>query len=313
MRREIFYPVIVLLLVLLSSCGTTSDVEEVEYYNDAASKGSNYLSRTSKGKNVTTSSSKTYRSKNPKTYTISSDGGCYKVGNPYQIFGTWYYPKEDYTYSEVGTASWYGKDFHAKATANGEKYDMNTLTAAHRTLPMPSIVKVTNLENGRSVILRVNDRGPYAKNRIIDISSRGADILDFKKQGTAKVKVEVLAKESKALKEAMLKTPGGDSWVKATNYSTPKSAKEPKVSQKKTTKSSGVQYVQVGSFACPDSAKNLKNEVSQFGKSDIYPVMINGNRYYRVKLGPYKYEAEAKLVMNKVRDYGLYDAKVVKD
>ena len=104
---------------------------------------------------------------------LSSSSGSYKVGKPYKIMGQWYYPEENYKYKETGTASWYGEDFHAKYTANGEIYDMNTLTAAHRTLPLPSIVKVTNLENGRSLVLRVNDRGPFAKNRIIDISKRG--------------------------------------------------------------------------------------------------------------------------------------------
>lgn len=117
--------------------------------------------------------------------------------------GKTYYPKEDYNYSEVGVASWYGSDFHNKKTANGEKYDMHTLTAAHRTLPLPSIVKVTNLENGRSLVLRVNDRGPYAKNRIIDISKRGAQLLGFQTKGTAKVRVELMEKESKELKAAL--------------------------------------------------------------------------------------------------------------
>ena len=112
---------------------------------------------------------------------IKQYGGVYKVGNPYQIMGRWYYPKEDYHYSEVGMASWYGDDFHAKRTANGEKYDMNTLTAAHRTLPLPSIVKVTNLENGRSLVVRVNDRGPYVKDRIIDLSKRSAQLFAFTK------------------------------------------------------------------------------------------------------------------------------------
>ena len=136
--------------------------------------------------------------------TIKDMGGTYKIGKPYQIMGQWYYPKEDYNYSEEGIASWYGEDFHEKTTANGEEYNMNTLTAAHRTLPLPSIVRVTNLENGRSLVLRVNDRGPYAKNRIIDISKRGAELLGFKTKGTAKVRVEVLAKESVALKQALL-------------------------------------------------------------------------------------------------------------
>ncbi|MEM7169442.1 MAG: septal ring lytic transglycosylase RlpA family protein [Pseudomonadota bacterium] len=122
--------------------------------------------------------------------------GYYKVGKPYQIDGKWYYPKENFSYRESGIASWYGPGFHGKITANGELYDQHDLTAAHRTLPMPSVVRVTNLENGRSIVVRVNDRGPFAKNRIIDLSKRGAELLDFHQAGTAKVLVEILPNES---------------------------------------------------------------------------------------------------------------------
>jgi rare lipoprotein A len=138
---------------------------------------------------------------------IKNYGGIYKIGKPYQIAGRWYYPKEDYNYSETGMASWYGEDFNGKRTANGERYNMNTLTAAHRTLPLPCIVKVTNLQNGRSVVVRVNDRGPYVKDRIIDLSKHGAQLLGYMGQGTTKVKVEIMEKESKALKAAMLNEP----------------------------------------------------------------------------------------------------------
>ena len=96
--------------------------------------------------------------------------GRYKVGTPYQIKNVWYYPKVEYDYDETGIASWYGPNFHQKLTANGEIFDQNAITAAHRTLPMPSIVRVTNLENGRSLIVRINDRGPFAHGRIIDLS-----------------------------------------------------------------------------------------------------------------------------------------------
>ncbi len=123
--------------------------------------------------------------------------GDYKVGKPYQIKGKWYYPAEDYGYVETGVASWYGPGFHGKKTANGEIFDENALTAAHRTLPMPSFVKVTNLDNGRVLILRVNDRGPFAYNRILDVSQRGAELLGFRRQGTAKVRVEILPAESR--------------------------------------------------------------------------------------------------------------------
>lgn len=119
-------------------------------------------------------------------------GGIYKVGNPYQINGVWYYPKEDPNYDETGIGSWYGDQFHGKATANGEIFDMNEVTAAHPTLPMPSLVRVTNLENGRTIVVRVNDRGPYANGRVIDLSRRSAQLIGYERQGTAKVRVQYL-------------------------------------------------------------------------------------------------------------------------
>jgi rare lipoprotein A len=122
--------------------------------------------------------------------------GIYKVGNPYQIAGVWYRPAEDFGYDETGIASWYGEDFHGKYTANGEIYDLNALTAAHRTLPMPTVVQITNLENGRTMELRVNDRGPFARGRIIDVSRRAAQLLGFEAQGTAKVRVRILVPET---------------------------------------------------------------------------------------------------------------------
>lgn len=125
--------------------------------------------------------------------------GNYKVGKPYEIRGIWYYPKTDYGYIETGIASWYGPGFHGKKTANGEIYDQFDLTAAHRTLPLPSMVRVTNLGNGRSITVRLNDRGPFANNRIIDLSRRSAELLGFRIQGTAKVKVEILEEESRQL------------------------------------------------------------------------------------------------------------------
>ncbi len=129
---------------------------------------------------------------------------AYKVGDPYQIGGTWYYPKADYTYRETGIASWYGPGFHGRATANGDVFDQNALTGAHRTLPMPSMVRVTNLDNGRSIKVRINDRGPFKNGRIIDLSRRAADLLGFRRIGTAKVRVEVVEDESRALAVAAL-------------------------------------------------------------------------------------------------------------
>lgn len=126
----------------------------------------------------------------------------YKIGNPYKVGGVWYYPEENFSLTETGIASWYGPDFHGKRTANGEIYNQNELTAAHRTLPMPSLVRVTNLQNGRSIVVRVNDRGPFSKGRIIDVSKRSAELLGFIGHGTARVRVEVLEEESRKMAEA---------------------------------------------------------------------------------------------------------------
>ncbi|AWK87001.1 septal ring lytic transglycosylase RlpA family protein [Azospirillum thermophilum] len=128
--------------------------------------------------------------------------GIYKVGKPYQVNGVWYYPSEDYSYDETGIGSWYGPGFHEKTTANGELYDQNELTAAHKTLPMPSLVRVTNLENGRSIVVRINDRGPFVNGRVIDLSRRGAQLLGYESVGTAKVRVQILAEESRAIAAA---------------------------------------------------------------------------------------------------------------
>lgn len=125
-----------------------------------------------------------------------SGKGVFKVGQPYQVNGIWYYPAEDFNYNETGIASWYGPDFDQKYTANGEIFDQNLVTAAHKTLPLPSIVRVTNLENGRSIELRVNDRGPYVGNRIIDLSRRAAQLLGYEQAGTAKVRVQILVPET---------------------------------------------------------------------------------------------------------------------
>jgi rare lipoprotein A len=124
------------------------------------------------------------------------------VGKPYQALGQWFTPAENYSYDETGIASWYGPGFHGKRTASGEVFDTSALTAAHPTLQMPSLARVTNLQNGRSVVVRINDRGPFARGRILDVSSRAADLLGIKGAGTGRVRVQVLARESRIAAEA---------------------------------------------------------------------------------------------------------------
>lgn len=234
---------------------------------------------------------------------IKQHGGVYKVGNPYQIFGKWYYPKEDYSYSEIGMASWYGDDFHAKRTANGEKYDMNTLTAAHRTLPLPSIVKVTNLENGRSLVVRVNDRGPYAKDRIIDISKRGAQLLGYQTKGITKVRVELMVKESKALKAALL---GQTSAVH-------EKTKEILERQGVDTDFLKGYYIQTGSFGQKSLAQNFASKLEKFGAPLIKEAYVDEKKYYRVRLGPLQNEDEAQQLLLKVRSNGFSDARIIQE
>jgi rare lipoprotein A len=121
---------------------------------------------------------------------VPKGGGVYRVGQPYMVGGRMYFPQADPNYRADGLASWYGSDFHGRLTANGEVYDMHALSAAHPTLPMPSYARVTNLANRRSVIVRVNDRGPYHANREIDLSGKAAEVLGFRDHGVARVRVE---------------------------------------------------------------------------------------------------------------------------
>ena len=125
---------------------------------------------------------------------VPKGGGTYRIGKPYVVAGRVYVPEEDVNYRAEGLASWYGDDFHGRQTANGEVFDMASLTAAHPTLPMPCYARVTNLGNGRSLIVRVNDRGPYSGDRLIDVSNKAAELLDFKGNGVARVRVEYVGR-----------------------------------------------------------------------------------------------------------------------
>ncbi len=125
---------------------------------------------------------------------VPKGGGVYRIGKPYTVAGKTYVPEEDTNYRAEGMASWYGDDFHGRLTANGEVFDMTSLTAAHPTLPLPSYARVTNLASGKSLIVRINDRGPYHGNRLIDVSNKAADLLEFKGNGVARVRVEYVGR-----------------------------------------------------------------------------------------------------------------------
>ncbi|MFQ5974381.1 MAG: septal ring lytic transglycosylase RlpA family protein, partial [Alphaproteobacteria bacterium] len=274
--------------------------------------------------------------------------GAYKVGEPYEIDGAWYYPAEDYTYVEAGIASWYGRDFHGRRTANGERYDMNALTAAHRTLPMPSAVRVTNLENGRSVVLRVNDRGPFARGRVIDVSRRASKLLGFHGRGTAKVRVEILPDESRQLKLAALNSPAGRAQQVAVRASPRVEVKTEAVPEAngvvaETAASvasgaggqtsviararvdppvlpTGVEvlpvsptgiYVQVGAFADFSNALRMRDRVRRIGSTQLSRFRMTGTEVYRVRIGPIATVEVADAVLARIFDAGVKEARIV--
>ena len=155
---------------------------------------------------------------------ISGSRARWQVGRPnytvasYQVNGVSYYPKVNYNYDETGTASWYGPGFDGKPTADGEIYDMNQMTAAHKTLPLPSVVEVSNLQNGRAVRLRVNDRGPFVEDRLIDVSRRAAQLLGFVNTGVAPVRVRILKEESIQVAQAAMRGEFGPAGLAGTAY-----------------------------------------------------------------------------------------------
>jgi len=268
--------------------------------------------------------------------------GRYKVGAPYQIKGTWYYPAEDFEYSETGIASWYGPNFHGKKTANGEDYNQNDLTAAHRTLPMPSAVRVTNLENGRSLVLRINDRGPFARGRIIDVSRRGAQLLGFEKNGVAKVRVDVLPDESRQLKLAALIGSGPKVQVaaspreavvakplpspeqpraRATSAPAPLPVRtetlpppvEPVLPEKVDVlpvSPTGI-YVQAGAFSRLESALRMRDQLFEMGPTQISRFAVSGTEVYRVRIGPLANVEVADATLARVVNSGVNEAQLI--
>ncbi len=280
-----------------------------------------------------------------KTAQEQPERGYYKIGKPYQIKGVWYYPAEDYDYEETGIASWYGSDFHGKETANGEIFDMNAVSAAHRTLPMPSFARVTNLDNGRSIIVRVNDRGPYAHGRIIDLSRRAAQLLGFETQGTTRVRVKIMAEESRRIAARMmgrepdpspapvaaprvtvaaeiLPPPGSTEAPKpvapapVVERAAYRPAPDPSNAEQKVdheaVRPTSV-YVQAGAFREFDNANRVNARLSAMGRAAISQTVVDGMDLYRVRLGPLATVDEADRMLDLVIGAGYPDARVVVD
>jgi rare lipoprotein A len=264
----------------------------------------------------------------------------YKVGQPYQVDGVWYYPAVNYDYDETGIASWYGPGFVGQATASGEIYDQNAMTAAHKTLPLPTLVRVTNLENGRQIQLRINDRGPFVNNRIIDVSYRAAQLLGMDVNGTARVRVQVMAEESRQLaaqlgggetgpgapKVAAAPAPKlvvqpltGGTQVVANAPAAPKSIvglatgplPQPSTSVVLEPVHPTNLFVQAGAFLQITNANNLRSKLAGIASARIIPVQLGAQRFYRVRLGPIATVADADRVLGQVIAMGNRDARLI--
>ncbi|WP_077045561.1 septal ring lytic transglycosylase RlpA family protein [Pseudomonas sp. KK4] len=266
--------------------------------------------------------------------TPTLHSGPYKA-NPYTVLGKTYFPlQESKTYVASGTASWYGTKFHGQNTANGEVYDLYGMSAAHKTLPLPSYVRVTNLDNNKSVILRVNDRGPFYSDRIIDLSYAAAKKLGYAEIGTARVKVEGIDPQQ---------------WWAAKGRPAPLMLNEPQVAQNSApvvTASAGTveqwtpppqqhaaavvpvqladakknasapasgQFLQVGAFANPDAAELLRSKLSGMVSAPVFisSIVRNQQTLHRVRLGPIGSPGEIQQVQNSVRMANLGSPSVV--
>ena len=283
------------------------------------------------------------------TVSVPPNAGIYKVGNPYETEGIWYYPREQPDYDETGIASWYGAQFHGKRTSNGEIFDSNALTAAHRTLPMPVNVRVTNLENGRSLVVRVNDRGPFARGRIIDVSKHAAELLGFYGTGTARVRVTYLgragmpngapppdntptaiatavpaAPTEKVDTDALNIVPGAPVappvQVASLAPTTVPTAPTPSTDIEPTGQVLHVPvppvthiYVQAGAFGSLANANRLKIRLAAAGGLFISSIDRNGQRLYRVRIGPFDDVSAADAALARLVGLGSNDAQIVVD
>lgn len=279
----------------------------------------------------------------PPTVTVPPNAGVYKIGQPYQVDNIWYYPREQPDYDETGIASWYGPTFYGHHTANGEMYDGNALTAAHKTLPMPVNVRVTNLENGKSLVVRVNDRGPYARGRIIDLSKRAAELLDVVETGTARVRITYLgradingappqetppvianalpaAPAGKVDTAALGIVPGAPVAPPGKTYQMPTAPipAEMFAENQPTGRVTRVPvppatrlYVQLGAFSKLDNAKALLAKVG--GDLRISALQRGGQTLYRVRSAPLASVADADAALARITGAGANDAHIVVD
>ena len=259
----------------------------------------------------------------------------YKLGSPYQVNHVWHYPSYDPNYDRTGVASWYGPAFHGRPTANGERFDMNGVTAAHPTLPLPSRVRVTNLENGRQLELRVNDRGPFVNGRIIDLSRRAAQLLGFKRQGLTKVRVQYLgldrleppaaprpADQPVVVAAVSPDVPLKPRWTKPSNGTVvlppdkpvraTASASPPQAPKSETASiTSRRLLVEAAVLNGRDDADRLGELVGTLGTVAVEPERRNGRVVYAVRIGPVDTDDEAAFILAELNRAGFTGSHIV--
>ncbi len=272
----------------------------------------------------------------PGTGPVPHGGGRYHVGKAYEVAGRWFTPRVEPNYDKKGTASWYGEAFNRRMTSNGEWFDMNRLTAAHPTLPLPSYVKVTNTENGREVVVRVNDRGPFVGTRMIDMSKRAAVALGFKGQGMAPVRVQLIGpaplndkgNHLAAMNEELQRGTPLRRMIAAANGERPEvqvAATEPEAVETETVvayrppqekpapdfDTDEAYYVQVGSFADPGNAEKARNQLASSWPVQVAELTGGQGTLYRVRLGPIADRPDADTALEHAIFLGHRDARVI--
>ncbi len=271
---------------------------------------------------------------------VPRGGGKVHVGKPYQIAGRWFKPRAQPGYDKSGMASWYGEAFHRRKTSNGEYFDMAMLTAAHPTLPLPSYARVTNLANGKSIVVRINDRGPFVDTRVIDLSKRTAEVLDFKNKGKAKVRVQWIGmapvndqgghlammnqrnQHGSSIGNLVAAAEGGEDRIQVAEVDTAETVAlqqatyAPKAALKKLSKppaERGAAYVmQVGSFSNLDNAESVRTALSAYGAVQVYEIDGDEGVLYKVQMGPFLSRIGAQDALDAVRQAGFPEANLSK-
>lgn len=272
-----------------------------------------------------------YDSARAPSATAAIQRGGYKLGAPYQAAGLWYVPAEDPTYDETGLAGAYGDNLQGKFTANGELFDASIATGAHATLPMPAIVEVTNLENGRSLRVRLNDRGANKPGRVIDLSRGATEQLGFSPKGTAKVRVRYVgpARLDHPTEPLFLQAQYPiQNQIKAPPMRTQPPAAAPPAPMPKTVVASsstgsawasaeaagakGSYAVQAGAFSDPARAEQVAQTLAKAGAAAVRPVQVSGRQLYRVVVGSWIDQGAADAARAQVAEMGFGDARIIR-